>query len=95
VWFPSPAVSLVGSVFRRSGLVDFSPEQLNFLQFGRGVDTTRLREDFGYVPEFRTIEAFDDFVRGSGLTRIVDPQRVETLGLAIRGLVARGSVANA
>jgi UDP-glucose 4-epimerase len=93
--FPSPAVSLVGSLFRRTGLVDFSPEQLQFLQFGRGVDTTRLRDDFGYTPQFTTIEAFDDFVLGSGLTRILDPERVEAAGRAVRGLVGRGSAANA
>jgi UDP-glucose 4-epimerase len=93
VHFPSSAVSLVGSMFRRAGLVDFSPEQALFLQFGRGVDTKRLCEDFGYVPHYTTLEAFDDFVAGSGLTRIVDPQRVEVAGQIVRGLVGRsGSV---
>ena len=82
-------------MFRRTGLVDFSPEQLQFLQFGRGVDTTRLRDDFGYTPQFTTIEAFDDFVSGSGLTRIMDPERVEAAGRAVRGLVGRGSAAHA
>ena len=51
-------------MFRRAGLVDFSPEQVEFLEFGRGVDTTRLHEDFGYQPRYRTLEAFDDFVQG-------------------------------
>jgi UDP-glucose 4-epimerase len=73
---PSPAVSMVGSLFRRAGLVDFSPEQVQFLEFGRGVDTTRLRSDFGYLPRYRTIEAFDDFVAGRSLTRYVDPDRL-------------------
>jgi len=73
---PSPAVSAVGSVFRRAGLVDFSPEQVQFLEFGRGVDTRRLREDFGYEPRYRTPDAFDDFVAGRGLTRYVDPERL-------------------
>ncbi|HWC36061.1 MAG TPA: NAD-dependent epimerase/dehydratase family protein [Mycobacteriales bacterium] len=91
--FPSPAVSLVGSVFRRTGLVDFSPEQLRFLQFGRGVDTTRLREDFRYEPRFDTIGAFDDFVTGSGLSRIVDPDRIEAVGRTAAALV--GSVGRA
>jgi UDP-glucose 4-epimerase len=73
---PSPAVSLGGSLFRRAGLVDFSPEQLRFLQFGRGVDTTRLGEDFGFTPRYTTVEAFDDFVSGSELMRVVDPEQV-------------------
>jgi UDP-glucose 4-epimerase len=94
IQFPTPAVALVGSLFRRTGLVDFSPEQIQFLQFGRGVDTARLREDFGYAPQFTTIQAFDDFVAGSGLTRIVDPERFEAAGRAVGMLVGRGSTAH-
>ncbi|HVY09233.1 MAG TPA: SDR family oxidoreductase [Mycobacteriales bacterium] len=93
--FPSPAVSMVGSLFRRTGLVDFSPEQLRFLQFGRGVDTTRLRDDFGYVPRFDTVGAFDDFVKGAGLSRIIDPDRIEGVGRAVAGMVGLGGVARA
>jgi UDP-glucose 4-epimerase len=88
--FPSPAVSVVGSAFRRTGLVDFSPEQLAFLQFGRGVDTRRLREDFGYEPRYDTAAAFDDFVTGSGLSRIVDPDRIEALGRTAVALAGAG-----
>jgi UDP-glucose 4-epimerase len=95
VQFPTPAVSIIGSLFRRTGLVDFSPEQVQFLQFGRGVDTTRLCADFGYTPRYTTIGAFDDFVSAKGLTRIVDPQRVEAAGRAVRGLVRRGNTAHA
>ena len=90
VTFPSPAVSLVGSMFRRTGLVDFSPEQLRFLQFGRGVDTTRLRSDFGYRPRFDTVGAFDDFVAGAGLSRIIDPDRFEAAGRSVLSLVGLG-----
>jgi UDP-glucose 4-epimerase len=73
---PSPAVSMVGSLFRRAGLVDFSPEQMQFLQFGRGVATKRLHDDFGFRPRFTTLSAYDDFVRGRDLTRYVDPDRL-------------------
>jgi UDP-glucose 4-epimerase len=70
--------------------VDFSPEQLAFLQFGRGVDTRRLREDFGYEPRYDTAAAFDDFVTGSGLSRIVDPDRIEALGRTAVALAGAG-----
>jgi UDP-glucose 4-epimerase len=63
VFVPAPAVSLVGGLFRRVGLVDFSPEQLRFLEHGRVVDTSRLINDFGYTPAYTTAEAFADFVR--------------------------------
>jgi UDP-glucose 4-epimerase len=93
--FPSPAVTAVGSIFRRTGLVDFSPEQLQFLQFGRGVDTSRLAEDFGYATKFTTLEAFDDFVSGSGLNPIIDPARIEAAAAAVRGVVGGWRAAHA
>ena len=34
-----------GSVLRQARLADFSPEQVGFLTYGRGVDTTRMRAD--------------------------------------------------
>ena len=90
VGIPSPTVSLAGSLFRRTGLVDFSPEQLRFLQFGRGVDTTRLRTDFGYEPRHDTVGAFDDFVAGMGLTPIIDPDRIEAAGRTVAALAGAG-----
>src|SRR5436305_405323 len=95
VQIPSPAVSVVGSVFRRAGLVDFSPEQMQFLQFGRGVDTTRLRTDFGYAAGYSTLEAFDDFVQGRGLSRYVDPDRVARVEQLVLAGVDRGRPAHA
>lgn len=92
---PSPAVSFAGSLFRRAGLVDFSPEQLRFLQFGRGVDTTRLGEDFGFTPRYTTLEAFDDFVTGSDLMRIVDPTVVARAEHGLLSLAAHGGTVHA
>jgi UDP-glucose 4-epimerase len=92
---PSPAVSAVGSLFRRAGLVDFSPEQMEFLQFGRGVDVTRLREDFGYEPAYTTTQSFDDFVAGRGLTRYIDPERVADIEQRVLGQVERRRLAHA
>ena len=74
---PAPAVQLVGRAVRRSGLVDFSPEQVRFLEFGRVVDTTRLREDFGYEPRYSTAAAFDDFLNAWPVRPLVRPATVE------------------
>jgi UDP-glucose 4-epimerase len=92
---PSLAVTTVGSLFRRAGLVDFSPEQLQFLLFGRGVDTSRLRDDFGYATRYTTVDAFDDFVTGSDLRPVVDPRRVDAVGDAVLELVGRWSPVDA
>ncbi|MDN4171772.1 NAD-dependent epimerase/dehydratase family protein [Nocardioides sp. SOB77] len=60
---PAPAVGSLGSVLRRARVADFSPEQLAFLTYGRGVDTTRMRTMLGYEPAYTTAEAFADFGR--------------------------------
>ena len=57
---PSPAVSLVARAFRGAGLVDFSPEQMRYLEHGRVADVSRLQREFGWGPR-PTSEAFDDF----------------------------------
>lgn len=69
---PSPAVAPMTRLFRGARLVDFSPEQLRFLNFGRVLDTTRLRERFGFTPRWTTQQAFDDYVTGRGLRPVVD-----------------------
>ena len=57
---PGPAVSLVGRAFRNAGLVDFSPEQMRYLQHGRVVDVARLTREYGFTPR-STAAAFADF----------------------------------
>ena len=37
------------------------------------MDTSRMRPELGYQPKWSTAEAFDDYVRGRGLTPIIDP----------------------
>ena len=58
---PSFAVGSLGSALRKAGVADFSPEQVAFLTFGRGVDTTRMRTELDFTPEFTTAGAFADF----------------------------------
>src|SRR4051794_19529995 len=59
---PLQAGGWVGQVVRRSRLADFSPEQLQHLAYGRGLDTTRMREVLGFEPRWTTLEAFRDYV---------------------------------
>jgi UDP-glucose 4-epimerase len=76
---PTVGVGAVSRLFRRAGLVDFSPEQMRFLNFGRVVDTTRLRTEFGFTPRWTTRQAFDDFVNGRGLRPLIDPRQVRAI----------------
>jgi UDP-glucose 4-epimerase len=76
---PSPAVGPVSRLFRSARLVDFSPEQMRLLNFGRVVDNRRLRRQFGFTPRWTTVQAFDDYVRGRALRPVVDPERFAAL----------------
>ena len=66
---PSPAVSLVARAFRSAGVVDFSPEQMRYLEHGRVVDVSRLAAGYGWSPR-STADAFDDFVETSASSRV-------------------------
>jgi UDP-glucose 4-epimerase len=59
---PMPAGGWIGQAVRRSRLADFSPEQIQFLAYGRGMDTTRMRQVLGLEPAWTTRGAFTSFV---------------------------------
>ncbi|MGH3565913.1 MAG: NAD-dependent epimerase/dehydratase family protein [Pseudonocardia sp.] len=82
---PASAVGPVSRIFRGAGLVDFSPEQMRFLNFGRVVDVGRLHRQFGFTPRWTTAQAFDDFVRGRALRPVIAPERIESME---RGVLA-------
>ena len=63
---PISAGGFLGQFVRRAGLADFSPDQMQFLAFGRGMDTTRMREVLHLEPRFTTRTAFEDFARHVG-----------------------------
>ncbi|ALE79233.1 NAD-dependent epimerase/dehydratase family protein [Pseudonocardia tropica] len=83
---PSGAVGPVSRVLRGARVVDFSPEQMRFLNFGRVVDLTRLIDDFGFEPRWTTTQAFDDFVRGKALAPVLGPERIASLERGVLGL---------
>ena len=66
VALPSFAVGGVGSALRSARVSDLTPELLALVTYGRGVDTTRMRNDLGFEPRYSTAEALADF--GQGLT---------------------------
>jgi len=56
---PEPLVGVVAELLRRT--LDFSPEQVRFLQFGRAADITAARERLGFTPKWSSPDAFRDF----------------------------------
>lgn len=79
---PGFALSQVGSAFRATRLADFSPERVAFLTYGRGVDTTRMREALGFTPAYSTEAAFADFAESLGPGPL-SAERVRTAELVL------------
>src|SRR3954471_6919188 len=81
---PPRMTGAAGAFLRRAG-VDFSREQMRFLSFGRGLETTRMRRVLGLEPRYTTREAFQDFVRGRRLAAPLPADRIDALDNARRG----------
>jgi UDP-glucose 4-epimerase len=85
-----PAVSWVAALARQTGMLDFSPEQLRLLTHGRVVDTTHLRETFGYTPEFSTEAALADLGR-STRPGLLPPERIARWTAGVGALLPVGA----
>ncbi|MCW2868552.1 MAG: NAD-dependent epimerase/dehydratase [Marmoricola sp.] len=86
---PAFAVPGVGSVVGGSRTADFSPEQVAFLTYGRGLDTTRMRSMLGFEPAFTTLQALDDFAASLD-AGVLSPERVRAGEAAVLGALTRG-----
>ncbi|MEV7966644.1 NAD-dependent epimerase/dehydratase family protein [Sphaerisporangium sp. NPDC088356] len=64
---PATAFRVIGDLARGVGRVDFSPEQLALMSYGRAVDPERLVAELDWRPKFSTASAFDDFLHSRGL----------------------------
>jgi UDP-glucose 4-epimerase len=84
---PWPALGSVGRVSRRFGFVDYSPEQMRFLNFGRVVDTTVLRTEFGLVPRYSTTEALADYART--VPPVISPRLVGSTSARLRAALSQ------
>jgi UDP-glucose 4-epimerase len=80
---PGPAIGSLSKVTRKAGMVDWSPEQMRLLNYGRVLDTRVLREDLGYTPRYTTSAALADY--GRTLAPVVAP---EVVGAAVSGAEA-------
>jgi UDP-glucose 4-epimerase len=80
----------VRTLYRGAGLTDFSREQIRYLSYGRGLDTTRMRTVLGLAPKFSTREAFLDFVKSRRLTGPFSPDRIRGIEQRVSGLLGAG-----
>lgn len=84
---PNLAMGPLGRLTRKAGITDYSPEQMRFLNFGRVVDTARLRHEFGYSPRYTTAAALADY--GRTVAPVVAPELVSGLTSNAERLVGR------
>jgi UDP-glucose 4-epimerase len=77
-----PTLPLAGPLFgpvvaagTRAGMIDFSDDFRRLLRYGRGVETTRLREEVGCRPRYSTVGAVRDYAAKHGGRRLVPPLR--------------------
>jgi UDP-glucose 4-epimerase len=87
---PRAVIPSVAKMLRGARVVDFSTDQVRLLNYGRVVDTTRLKEVFGYRPRWTTAAAFDDYVRGRGLRPVVDGEQLATAAGKVMTAAATG-----
>lgn len=73
---PSFVLSTMGSSMPQLRGVEMSPEQVGFLTYGRGIDTTRMRTVLGFEPRFTTPDAFGAFAQRVN-PGVLDPGRLE------------------
>ncbi len=85
---PSPAVNIVARMFRRAGIVDFSPEQMRYLEHGRVADVSRSRAELGWAPR-STAVAFDDFVATRASERLFAPDAAVAAEHRLLAVLAR------
>jgi UDP-glucose 4-epimerase len=55
--------SLATTALRRFGIIDWPAHLLRLIQFGRVVDISRLKEDFGFTPQHSSRDTVEDYAR--------------------------------
>lgn len=76
---PEFGLGAIDSLRRVNRYTEINRDQLDYLSFGRVMNTARMRDELGYSPKWSTAEAFDDYLRGRDLTPIIDPEWVGSL----------------
>lgn len=67
---PPSMVRVVAHGVRRSGLVDFTADQLNLLKYGRVIDTTAMTHTLNFTPHHSSRDAFVEFAKHQTDTKI-------------------------
>ncbi len=85
---PAFALTAMGSTMPQLRGAEMSAEQVSFLTYGRGIDTTLMRTTLGYEPRFSTADAFAAFAQRIR-PGVLSPGRLTHWEDQAQGVVAR------
>jgi UDP-glucose 4-epimerase len=60
---PPGLLRLALRLLKALGLTQYGPEQLDFLRYRPVLDNTRLKRDFGYMPQLTSAQVFDRYLQ--------------------------------
>lgn len=86
---PLPFVNGLASLLRRTGAIDFSPEQLQFLMFGRVGSIDRMRAEFDYEPQYSTKAALLQHLQAAGIQPFIAPEMIERAERELADVISR------
>lgn len=89
-----PLASPLAGALQRLGAVDFPADQVALLVYGRGVDTSRLAEEFAWQPGHSSRDALLEFVRARSSRGPLTAERVAGWERTIREMLGRGAAAS-
>ena len=93
VGVPQPATPLVSTLVRRARRVDFSADQIDALTYGRAMDTSRFTAETGFVPEFSSLAALEEFVSVAN-PGLLSPDRVDSVLAAVSRALGTAAVSD-
>ncbi|WP_255583669.1 NAD-dependent epimerase/dehydratase family protein [Dietzia sp. ANT_WB102] len=71
------AFRLAARLLSSQGLRDIGPSQLRYLRYGRTMDTTRMRTEFGFTPRYTSEEALHAYLVDSGAEPLITRTSLE------------------
>lgn len=86
---PSSLVAPVAGVFQDLRSARLRSSQTGLLTYGRVLDTTRMRTEFGFVPRYTTSETLDDFIDRGSVSPVVGTQTWRDMETRINELAHR------
>src|SRR6185295_10480817 len=88
---PQPAAPLVATLVRQARLVDFTADQIDALTYGRAMDTSRFAAETGFVPQFSSLAALEEFVNAAR-PGLVSSERVDSALAALSRVLGATAV---